>query len=146
MFVSSTWRLYIFVFIQQIRKLACPPSFLHLFSKSIMYFRYSEYQDFFMFWIIYLTKTFFLWVNVNMLLCISLTGHFSKPQKVIQTQNRQFSRNLCLSNLSWSKLTTQNIFDLQWSVWLWRPFWFLRPLTKLAYPAEPRISTKLWLV
>ena len=41
-----------------------------------------------------------------------LTGHLPMSQKIVQTQNRQFSRNLYHSTLSWSKLTTQNIFDL----------------------------------
>ena len=41
-----------------------------------------------------------------------LTGYLPMSQKVGETQNRQFSRNLCHSTLSWSKLTTQNIFDL----------------------------------
>ena len=43
-----------------------------------------------------------------------LTGYLPMSQKVVQIQNRQFSWNLCQSTPSWSKLTTQNIFDLWW--------------------------------
>ena len=39
----------------------------------------------------------------------NLTGYLPMSQKVGETQNRQFSRNLCHSTLSWSRLTTQNI-------------------------------------
>ena len=41
-----------------------------------------------------------------------LTGYLPMSQKVAETQNRQFFRNLCHSTLSWSRLTNQNIFDL----------------------------------
>ena len=44
---------------------------------------------------------------------VILTGFLPMSQKVGETQNRQFSRNLCHSTLSWRKLTTQNIFDLR---------------------------------
>ena len=44
---------------------------------------------------------------------IYLTGHLPMSQKVVQTQNRQFPRNLCQSTLPWSKLTTQNISGLR---------------------------------
>ena len=43
-----------------------------------------------------------------------LTGYLPMSQKVVQIQNRQFSWNLCQSTLSWSRLTTQNIFGLWW--------------------------------
>ena len=41
-----------------------------------------------------------------------LTGHLPMWQNVSETENCQFSWNLCQSTLPCSKLTTQNIFDL----------------------------------
>ena len=62
-----------------------------------------------------------LLTNIKITLVI-LTGHLPMSQKVVQTQNHQFPRNLCQSTLPWSKLTTQNISGLRWPVWPWRPF------------------------